>query len=64
MVSYISIPSIRNDGSISYSRISLDDFAKDYSGDIGILATVASDVISKMTTCSISTPTPAPAANT
>jgi hypothetical protein len=54
MVSYISIPTICDDGSISYSRISLDDFAKNYSGNIGILATVASDVISKMSEICIS----------
>jgi hypothetical protein len=61
MVSFISIPYVSDTGSISYSRISLDDFAKDYSGDIGILARVASDIdiTSKMNTCSIS----APAAN-
>jgi len=54
MVSYISIPLIRDDGSVAYSRISLDDFAKDYSGNIGILATVASDIVSKMNAVTIS----------
>ena len=58
MLSYVSIPYVSDDGSISYSRISLDDFGKNYSGDIGILSTVASDtdITSKMNTCSISTP--------